>query len=86
MKQLMNNKILSCMLATIFSLTLSLTANAEDMKLEEAKAEIERLEQDNASLKEELDLYDKKISEHRGKLEEYDKKLEEFKMNMENSE
>jgi peptidoglycan hydrolase CwlO-like protein len=72
MKKNINTKMTSCVLATIFALTLSFSANAEDAKLEEAKAEIARLEAENASLKDELEIYEKKIAEHRAKLEEYD--------------
>lgn len=79
MKNNMNTRITSCLLATLFALTLSYSVNAEDMKLEEAKAEISRLEEENSSLKQELELYEKQIAEHRAKLEEHDKKLMEMK-------
>jgi len=65
-------KIIPVVLATIFALSLSFTVNAEDMKLEEAKAEISRLEMENKSLQEELDVYEKKIAEHKQRLAEYD--------------
>jgi regulator of replication initiation timing len=66
------NKIIPCVLATIFALTLTFSVNAEDMKLEEAKEEIARLELENESLKDALEIYEKKIAEHKAKLEEYD--------------
>ena len=79
MKKNINTKVSFCALAAIFALGLSFSANAEDMKLEEAKAEITRLEQENVSLKEELELYEKHIVEHRAKLEENDRKIMEMK-------
>ncbi|MEM7304209.1 MAG: hypothetical protein AAF372_01640 [Pseudomonadota bacterium] len=79
MKNNINTKITSSLLAIIFALTLSFSVSAEDMKLEEAKSEISRLEEENSSLKQELELYEKQIAEHRAKLEENDKKLMEMK-------
>jgi len=78
MKKNINTKMSSCALAVIFALGLSFSVNAEDMKLEEAKAEITRLEQENASLKQELEIYEKKIAEHRESLDEQDKKIMEM--------
>lgn len=72
MKKLINTNIISCGLATIFALGLSFSVNAEDMQLQEAKEEIVRLEQENESLKEELNIYEKKITEHKEKLAEFD--------------
>ncbi len=66
------NKIISCVLVTVFALTLSLTVNAEDMQLQKAKEEITRLETENESLKEELRIYEKMIAEHKEKLAAYD--------------
>lgn len=73
MKKLINMKIITSMLVTIFALTLSLTANAENLQLQEAKVKITRLELENESLKEELVLYEKKIAKHKNRLEEHDK-------------
>ena len=78
MKKNINIKMSSCALAAIFALSLSFSANAEDMQLEEAKAEITRLEEENASLKQELELYEKHIAKHREKLEEHDQKIMEM--------
>ncbi len=78
MKKNINTKLSSCGLAIILVLGLSFSANAEDMKLEEAKAEISRLEKENISLKQELEIYEKKILEHREKLAEHDKMLMEM--------
>jgi regulator of replication initiation timing len=72
MNKLIKNKIIFAVLASVFALSLSLTVNAEGMKLQEAKEEIARLELENESLKEELRIYEKKIAEHKKKLEEYD--------------
>ncbi len=79
MKKNISTNIATCAFATIFALGLSFSVYAEDMKLEEAKAEIAKLEEENASLKQELELYEKQIAEHRAKLEENDKKLMEMK-------
>lgn len=79
MKKNISTNIASCAIATIFALGFSFSVNAEDMKLEEAKAEIVKLEEENASLKQELEIYEKKIAEHRASLEESDKKLLEMK-------
>ena len=79
MKKNINTKISSCMLTIIFALGLACTVSAEDMKLEDAKAEITRLEEENASLKQELELYEKHIAEHKAKLEEHDKTIMEMK-------
>lgn len=78
MKKNINTKISSCALAAIFALGLSFSGYAEDMQLEEAKAEITRLEEENASLKQELELYEKHIAKHREKLEENDKMIMEM--------
>lgn len=79
MKKNISTKMSSCALAAIFALGLSLPVNAEEMKLEEAKAEITRLEQENTSLKQELEIYEKKIAEHKAKIEEHDKMIAEMK-------
>jgi predicted RNase H-like nuclease (RuvC/YqgF family) len=72
MNKFIKNKIISAFLATVFMLTLSLTVNAEDMQLQKAKEEITRLELENESLKEELKIYERMISEHKEKLAAYD--------------
>ena len=78
MKNNTNLKYLSCALASVIALSLSFSVNAEDMSLEEAHAEISRLEEENASLKQELELYEKHIAEHRAKLEEHDNLISEL--------
>jgi len=78
MKKIINTKIMSCLLAGLFALGLSFSVNAEDAKLQEAKEEITRLEEENASLKQELEIYENKIAEHRAKLEEQDNLLLEM--------
>ncbi len=75
-----NNKIklFSSAIVTVFALNLSFPANAEEMNLEEAQAEISRLENENTSLKQELEIYEKEIAEHRAKLEEHDNMISEL--------
>lgn len=72
MKKNINTKIISCTLSLILALTLSFSVNAEDMTLEEAQEKIARLELENESLRSELEIYEKKIAEHRTRMEEYD--------------
>jgi septal ring factor EnvC (AmiA/AmiB activator) len=72
MKKMMNSKVPSFLLVSIFSFVFAFSVNADEMKLEEAKAEITRLEEENASLKQELELYEKHIAEHKARLEEQD--------------
>ncbi|MBL1141546.1 MAG: hypothetical protein HND53_05875 [Proteobacteria bacterium] len=79
MKKNINTKISSCILASVITLGLSFSVSAEDMKLEEAKAEITRLEEENTSLKQELDIYEKQIAKHKEKLEEHDRTIMEMK-------
>lgn len=79
MKNNTNTNYLSCAIATVFALSLSFSVNAEDMSLEEAQAEITRLEEENTSLKQELEVYENKIAEHRAMLEEHDAKIAEMK-------
>lgn len=79
----MNTKIISSLVASVFVLSLSFSVHAEEMSLEEAQSEITRLETENASLKQELEIYEKKIAEHKAKLEELDKQAMEMKSEME---
>lgn len=79
MKKMTNTKLSSCALAFIFASGLSFSVYAEDMNLDEAKAEISRLEEENTSLKQELEIYENKIAEHRAKLEERDAMIAEIK-------
>lgn len=79
MKNNTNTNYVSTVLAAILALGLSFSVNAEVMTLEEAEAEISRLEDENTSLKEELELYEKQIAEHREKLEEHDQQITELK-------
>lgn len=72
-----------CALATVFALSLSFSVYAEDMNLEQAQAEISRLEEENTSLKQELEIYEKQIAEHRAKLEERDNMISELSENQE---
>lgn len=72
MKKNINTKNISCILSLIFALTLSFSVNAEGMKLKEAQEEIARLEMENKSLRNELEIYEEKIAEHRARMEEYD--------------
>ena len=71
-------KLFSSAIATVFALSLSFSVNAEEMNLEEAQAEITRLEDENMSLKEELEIYENQIEEHRAKLEERDQMISEL--------
>lgn len=71
-------KLFSSAIATVFALSLSFSVNAEEMNLEEAQAEITRLEDENMSLKEELETYENQIEEHRAKLEERDQMISEL--------
>jgi peptidoglycan hydrolase CwlO-like protein len=71
-------KLFSSAIATVFALSLSFSANAEEMSLEEAQAEISRLENENTSLKQELESYEKEIAAHRAKLEENDNMISEL--------
>ena len=79
MKNYTKIKLFSSAIATVFALSLSFSVNAEEMNLEQAQAEISRLEDENASLKQELEIYEKQIAEHREKLEEHDNKIAEMK-------
>jgi chromosome segregation ATPase len=65
-------KKMNKIIPAIFALTLTFAVNAEEMKLQEAKEEIARLEQENESLKDALEIYENKIAKHKAKLEEYD--------------
>lgn len=71
-------KFFSPAIVTIFALNLSFPVNAEEMNLEEAQAEISRLENENTSLKQELEIYEKEIAEHRAKLEENDNMISDL--------
>lgn len=71
-------KLFSSAITTVFALSLSFSVNAEEMNLEEAQAEITRLEDENMSLKEELEIYENQIEEHRAKLEERDQMISEL--------
>lgn len=71
-------KLFSSAIAAVFALSLSFSVNAEEMNLEEAQAEITRLEEENISLKQELEIYEKQIAEHRAKLEEHDAMISEL--------
>lgn len=71
-------KLFSSAIITFFALNLSFSANAEDMNLEEAQAEISRLETENSSLKQELEIYEKEIAKHKAKLEENDNMISEL--------
>jgi septal ring factor EnvC (AmiA/AmiB activator) len=78
MKKNTITNIPSFVLATIFAFAISFSVNADEMKLDEAKAEITRLEVENASLKQELEIYEKKIAEHKEKLEKHDTMISEM--------
>ena len=71
-------KLFSSAITTVFALSLSFSVNAEELNLEEAQAEITRLEDENMSLKEELEIYENQIEEHRAKLEERDQMISEL--------
>ena len=83
MKNDTKNKLFSSAIAAVFALSLSFSVNAEEMNLEEAQAEISRLEDENASLKETLENYEEQIAEHRDKLEEHDDMISELSGEME---
>lgn len=76
-------KLFSSAIITVFALNLSFSANAEEMNLEEAQAEISRLETENSSLKQELEIYEKEIAKHKAKLEENDNMISELSEELE---
>ncbi len=78
MKNNIKIKLFSSAIVTVFALNLSFSANAEEMNLEEAQEEISRLENENTSLKQELEIYEKEIAAHRAKLEEHDNMISEL--------
>jgi len=76
-------KLFSSAIITVFALNLSFSANAEEMNLEEAQAEISRLETENSSLKQELEIYEREIAKHKAKLEENDNMISELSNELE---
>ena len=66
-------KIINKLFILFFVLGLSSTAvQAEDMTLEQANAEIERLETENEALRTKIKYFEDEIAVHREKLEAYD--------------
>ncbi|MDX1519301.1 MAG: hypothetical protein R3318_04205 [Gammaproteobacteria bacterium] len=78
----MNIRPLGTGLATLL-LMISTAAMSEEMTLEEAKAEVERLEQENLSLKEKLEANEQAISEYKDQMAGIEAEIAELQAQLE---